>query len=344
MYLFLGKHSFTIESYMTEHDAPLLCVNHLTKKFVSYPSIYSFKNRIITVVDDLSFTLKKGEIVGLLGKNGAGKTTTISMLLGTLRPTSGSITYFGKELEKNRSELLQHIAFASSSVQLPALLTVYHNLDIYGRLYGLSKEERSKKINELLEIFRISHLQHLQVGDLSSGEVTRVLLAKAFLASPKIVLLDEATSALDPEIARHVRNYLRTQRRENGTAILLASHNMAEVAEMCDRVLVLDQGKIIAQDTPAGLIKQIPTVRVQFIPGESMPVMKQYFDTCSLAYSSNAGALELTLDENAIAPLLQNFAQKNISYSHVSIAKPTLEEYFLKNNSAVTCVTHEGAL
>ena len=238
---------------------PVLKVDQLTKTFVS--GLWPFqKQQIHTAVNNISFQLKKGEILGFLGPNGAGKTTTIQMLLGTLTPSSGAITYFGVDFAKQRVLALKKIGYASGYDRLPARLTVIENLDIVGRIYNISEPQCKQQIEKLLHSFGIWDLRSRQTGTLSAGQATRVMLAKAFIANPEIVLLDEPTASLDPDVAHEVRQFILKQRQELQTAVLITSHNMDEVTELCDRVLVLKNGTIIADNTPELLARSTSQV------------------------------------------------------------------------------------
>src|SRR4029079_4088990 len=194
---------------------------YVTKSFWSRTPLNTF-----TAVSNVSFELKKREILGLLGPNGAGKTTTISMLLGILTPTSGNIVYFGQDFARNRSAILEKVGYASAYVKLPGRLTVEENLYMYAYLYGIASQNTPQRITQLLKRFGISHLRNKIVATLSAGQLTRAMLAKAFLANPEIVLLDEPTASLDPDIAHEVLQFILEQRDELGTAILYTSHNM----------------------------------------------------------------------------------------------------------------------
>ena len=207
----------------------VLEVKNLTKKFGKF-----------TAVDNISFEIKDGEILGLLGQNGAGKTTTIQMLLGLMEATSGEISYFGKNLINHREEILQQVNFSSTYISLPWFFTIDENLDIFARLYQIP--DKKKRIDKLLQEFEVEHLRKKQYFMLSAGERARVLLTKAFLNYPKVILLDEPTSSLDPDIAVKIRKFLIKERDEYNVSILLTSHNMAEVEEMCDRVIVIKSG------------------------------------------------------------------------------------------------------
>lgn len=187
----------------------ILSVHNLTKTFTS--GIWPFTQRSYTAVNAISFELKGGEIVGLLGPNGAGKTTTIQMLLGTLTPSDGHIAYFDHDFATHRIALLHKVGYASGYDRLPARLTVSENLDIVGRIYGIPEPRRSERIRELLTFFGMGDKADVQTGGLSAGQMTRVMLAKAFIADPEVVLLDEPTASLDPDIAPEVlRAFLRT--------------------------------------------------------------------------------------------------------------------------------------
>jgi ABC-2 type transport system ATP-binding protein len=203
-------------------------------------------------VDDISFTLRQGGVLGLLGGNGAGKTTTISMLLGLLVPTSGQITVLGHDIAHDRFKALERMNFSSPYIALPARLSVEENLRVYGHLYNVANLKR--RIAELAEQFHLGPLLARPAGELSAGQKTRVALAKSLVNRPDLLLLDEPTASLDPDTGDYVRTMLEAYRAESNAAILLASHNMAEVERLCDTVLMLKAGKIVDQGTPGALI------------------------------------------------------------------------------------------
>jgi len=203
-------------------------------------------------VDDISFTLKQGEILGLLGGNGAGKTTTISMLLGLLVPSSGNIRVLGHDMARDRFAALARMNFSSPYISLPARLSVRENLTVYGHLYGVPKLQH--RIGELAEQFNLGPLLERPAGELSAGQKTRVALAKSLINKPDLLLLDEPTASLDPDTGDYVRSVLEGYRREQRASILLASHNMAEVERLCDTVLMMKAGRIVDRGTPGALI------------------------------------------------------------------------------------------
>ena len=301
----------------------VLAVNNLVK-------IFNPKNQPFTAVNDISFQLGQGEILGLLGPNGAGKTTTIQMLLSTLKPTSGSIAYFGKDFFKNRSECLQDIAFASTYINFPGELTAEENLKIYGLLYGLSGSTLKQNISKFLKTFGIEQVRNKKTNTLSAGQKTRLMLCKAFLANPKIILLDEPTASLDPDIAHEVREFVLKQQKELGVSVLFTSHNMDEVAYVCNRVLVLAKGKIIADDTPEKLAASVGISRVQLVVGDGLKRTVAYATENALEYTIVERCIEIKIDEYKIADLLIGLAKVGVQYSEIAISKPTLEDYFLR--------------
>ncbi len=199
-------------------------------------------------VADVSFRVKKGEILGFLGPNGAGKTTTIAMLLGLLTPTGGNIRIFGKSMPRDRQAILSRVNFSSPYTNMPYGLPVRTNLKIFSRLYTVPNAEQ--KIADLAEIFGVSHLVTRRTMTLSSGETARVNLLKAFLNDPEILFLDEPTASLDPEAADTVRSLLLKLQKERGLTIFYTSHNMQEVERLSHRIIFLHRGKMIAEGTP----------------------------------------------------------------------------------------------
>jgi ABC-2 type transport system ATP-binding protein len=216
-------------------------VENLTKSFGT-----------VRAVEGVSFSVARGTTCGLLGGNGAGKTTTISMLLGILAPDTGAIRVLGHDMARDRFAALARMNYSSPYVALPMRLTVEENLRVYGHLYNVPQLER--RIRELARDFDLEALLRRKAGALSAGQKTRVALAKALINRPSLILLDEPTASLDPDTADYVRTGLERYRDETGAAILLASHNMAEVERLCDEVLMMKGGRIVDRGTPAGLI------------------------------------------------------------------------------------------
>ncbi len=205
----------------------------------------------LRAVDELTFGVRQNELVGLLGPNGAGKTTTINMLLGVLAPSSGSIRIQGVDLAADRSRALERTNFAAVYAPLPGNLTVYENLRVFSLVYGV--ERAARRIGEVMEELDLEPFRNTRCGVLSSGEQTRVALAKALLNRPRLLLLDEPTASLDPATARDIRAEIRRYATESGVGVLWTSHNMYEVEAVCDRVLFLSRGKILLEGDPKTL-------------------------------------------------------------------------------------------
>lgn len=218
-------------------------VRNLSKKFTNHQA-----------VKNISFDLKRGEIKGILGANGAGKTTTITMLLGLLTPTSGSIKILSHDISKNRYKILNKINFSSPYVDLPKKLTVRQNLFVYGMLYGVTNI--NKKIKSIAKELGFENLLDIKVGELSSGQKTRVSLGKAIINDPEILFLDEPTASLDPDTADRIRTFFENFCKKHNTAIILASHNMEEVTRLCDSVIIMKNGEITDQGSPSSLLKK----------------------------------------------------------------------------------------
>ncbi len=208
----------------------------------------------VVAVDDLTFSVPRGTVLGLLGGNGAGKTTTIAMLLGLLEPTAGSISILGIDMLKRRYAALPRMNFSSPYVDLPHRLTVRQNLAFYGRLYGV--RNLGRRVEEIAEHMQVAEFLDRQAGKLSAGQKTRAALAKALINRPEVLLLDEPTASLDPDTADWVRGYLKDYQRETGATILLASHNMSEVERLCDDVILLQTGRVFDRGSPNALIER----------------------------------------------------------------------------------------
>lgn len=222
---------------------PVLEVTNLTKHFGEF-----------VAVNDLSFSIKPGEILGLLGPNGAGKTTTMHMLLGLITPTSGSIRILGLDLKTERERILQQVNFSSTYIAMPMALTVEENLWVVARLYGLS--DIARRVDDVVKKLEMQEFRHKVTRKLSTGQMTRLTLAKAFLTEPKILFLDEPTASLDPDIAHKIRALLKEERRSAGLSILYTSHNMREMEEMSDRIIFLQRGKIVAEGTAREIVER----------------------------------------------------------------------------------------
>lgn len=300
----------------------VLRVHELTKCYPGTPHIKS--------VDQISFDLNEGEILGFLGPNGSGKTTTIQMLLGTLIKTSGTILYFGLDFSVYPQKILQNVSFASTYLSLPHILTVSENLEVIGLLYGINRKESRRRFEPLLERFGIANYANQKVSDLSAGQVTRLMMVKAFFIEPKVVLLDEPTASLDPDISREVCAFLLEQRDKKGLSILFTSHKMTEVAEVCDRVIFLDRGKIIANDLPENLAKKSAFFSVHLTMGENLQKAIDLAIQCNYPYRCVAKSIELDMEEEQIPVYLHQLSHIGAIYSTIRVEEPSLDDYFLK--------------
>jgi len=221
-------------------DGAVLTITNLTKEYDT-----------LRAVDGISFTVAPGEVVGLLGPNGAGKTTTINMVLGILEPTSGSIEVLEEELKRGKSETRRMINFAAVYAHMPANLTVWQNLYVFGLLYEV--KNLRERIETLLREFDLKRFAGSRAGLLSSGELSRLNLAKAIINRPRLLLLDEPTASLDPSISQLIRERIKDYAEHARSGVLWTSHNMNEIEAVCDRVLFLSKGRILLSGDPRSL-------------------------------------------------------------------------------------------
>ena len=218
-------------------------IAHLTKQFDGF-----------TAVNDVSFSVEAGEIFGLLGPNGAGKTTLIQMMLGLMTPTTGTVAILGMDIARDAEAILSRVNFSSTYVSMPTSLTLTENLTTFARLYGIRKP--AAQIARLLALFEIESLANALTRNLSSGQLTRLSLAKALLNDPEILFLDEPTASLDPDIADKTRVLLQSICRERRMTLFYTSHNMQEMEAISDRILFLHQGRVLACGTPAEIVRR----------------------------------------------------------------------------------------
>jgi ABC-2 type transport system ATP-binding protein len=280
-------------------------------------------------VNNVTFTIGRGQVMGLLGPNGAGKSTTIQILLGITTRTSGGIRYFGQDFDRRRQASLARINFASAYNTLQGRLTVKQNMQVFAGLYGLRKSRA--KIAELLEYFEIGRLANHNYRYLSAGERTRVNLAKALLNDPELILMDEPTASLDPDIADKTLSLIEQLRRDRAISILFTSHNMGEVARICDEVIFLDKGKIVSQDTPSNHTGRIS--KTQVVIGYRGPRAK--LEACLVKPPTtyeHSGEHTITVQttSDGIAPLIERLSRAGVRIVDIDIQKATLEDVFLE--------------
>ncbi len=212
-----------------------------------------FGNNI--AIDNISFTLEQKTTLGILGPNGSGKSTTIGILLGLIKASSGEVIINDVNINsKNRMKILEKINFASPYTELPKRLSVRQNLEVYARLYNVKNIR--ERLDEIFEYFELGNLLEKKTGELSSGQKTRVSLAKALINKPKLLLLDEPTASLDPVISEYLREFINRYRRNNDISILFSSHNMSEAQKLCDKILILKKGKVLHFEKTRDLLKK----------------------------------------------------------------------------------------
>lgn len=221
-------------------------------------------------IDDISFSLEEGHILGFLGPNGAGKSTSIFCLLGLIKPDAGSISIFGKDLDKHRSEVLQDVNYASAEFTLPWNLTVWESLFVFSKLYSIKNSK--KRIDELLDMFEISHLKNKLIRELSMGQRARGSLCKALINNPKLLLLDEPMASMDPDVVDKGIKLLKQIQKEGNISIVYTSHNMWEIEEIANNIIFINHGTVVASGTPLELTQKVlkqgatePNLREVFI-------------------------------------------------------------------------------
>lgn len=282
-----------------------------------------------TAVNNISFAIPRGKVIGFLGPNGAGKTTTIQILCGITLPTGGSITYFGKDFVKHRVELLQRINFASAFNTLQGRITVWQNLFVFARLYGLKNPK--KKIQELAEFFEITDLLKDQFQNLSAGQKTRVNIVKSLLNDPELLLLDEPTASLDPDIADKTISFIENLRDNRNISILYTSHDMEEVTRVCDEVIFINKGEIIAQDTPLALTKRIPFATVKLTFDADKKKVEGFLEKEKYDYSFiRNNIVEIKTKEDQVPAVIFGLSNDNVWLTDIEVKKPTLEDFFLQ--------------
>jgi ABC-2 type transport system ATP-binding protein len=297
--------------------SPVLSVHQLTKTYGEY-----------LAVDHISFEIAEGEILGLLGPNGAGKSTTMQMLLGLTEPDSGEIRYFDKNFVQNKEYCLSRINFASTYAELNIRMTVYQSLKIFCGLYNVKDAE--KRIHELTRLLECEECLSKQFWHLSSGQKTRVILAKSLLNRPKMLLMDEPTASLDPDIVAKIIQLIKKMQEQEKMTILFTSHNMDEVARLCDRVAFLVKGKIMIIDTPLELTKKIGGAMVTLNFDGDKKIVADYLNEEKYKYTFvTKNLVEITVPETDIPKLLFELKKKEVWITSISIDKPSLEDVFL---------------
>jgi ABC-2 type transport system ATP-binding protein len=280
-------------------------------------------------VDDVSFDIQKGKIVGFLGPNGAGKTTTIQILLGITTATSGNISYFNKSFFTHRQECLKKINFTSAFNTLQGRISVWENLTVFAQLYEIKNHK--KKIMELVEYFEIHDLLNQRYWELSSGQKTRINLIKSLLNDPELILMDEPTASLDPDIADKTLSLIESLKEERDITILYTSHNMDEITRICDEVIFLDHGKIVAHDTPLGLTKHIRNAELNITFDKDKDILEKFLVSEKISHTFHENHIvKIDAEEKQIPKIIFGISNVGIWITSLEVKKPSLDDVFLQ--------------
>ncbi|MCW4000230.1 MAG: ATP-binding cassette domain-containing protein [Candidatus Bathyarchaeota archaeon] len=300
-------------------------VRNLTKTFGKF-----------TAVDDISFEVKKGEIFGLLGPNGAGKSTTLRMLSTLSRPTKGSASISGYDTVKNDIQVREHIGIVSEKMIIYNRLTAKENLSFFGTLYNIPKDKLNKKIDDLLEFVQLTKFKNAQVGTYSTGMRQRMNVIRALLNDPEVLFLDEPTLGLDPQTSVEIREYIKKLNQENGTTVILTTHIMVDADLLCDRIAVVDHGKIIALDSPTNLKKiisggdtMIIRLEVANLNQDMLSALKEIDCIDQVAQETGTQLHIIVHGEEAFDRIVDVIRRQNGKITSMSNLQPSLEDVFL---------------
>ena len=288
----------------------------------------------LTAVDQVDLNIGKGELFGLLGPNGAGKTTIIKMLTTMLRPTEGEARVWGHDVAKERNEVRSSIGVVFQDPSIDNMLTGRENLDFHGRMYGLSGALRKERIKEVLELVDLTDKADVKLQDYSGGMQRRLEIARGLMHRPHILFLDEPTLGLDTQTRRHIWQYIRNLNRQEGVTIVLTTHYMEEADHLCNRVAIIDNGKIVAKDSPQNLKEMIgaDTITMDVLSGiDALLSALQPFEWIKSATASGE-MVELRVDhaQSRVPQVMQEACRINATIRTVSLHEPTLEDVFLK--------------
>lgn len=307
------------------NNGSIIEVKNMTKNFGKF-----------TAVDDISFEVKKGEIFGLLGPNGAGKSTTLRMLSTLSRPTKGTATIGGFDTVKNDIQVRQLIGIVSEKMIIYNRLTAKENLEFFGTLYNIPKDKLNKKIDELLEFVQLTKFKDAQVGTFSTGMRQRMNVIRALLNDPQVLFLDEPTLGLDPQTSVEIRDYVKRLNQENGTTVILTTHIMVDADLLCDRIAVIDHGKIIALDTSTNLKKiisggdtMIIRLEVANLNPDIVSALKT-IDCVDQVTQETGNQLHIIVHgEEAFNKIVDIVRERSGKINSMSNLQPTLEDVFL---------------
>jgi len=300
-------------------------VKNLTKKFNKF-----------TAVDDISFDVKKGEIFGLLGPNGAGKSTILRMLSTLAKPTRGTATIGGYDIVKNDNEVRKLIGIVSEKMIMYNRLTAKENLWFFGSLFNIPKDALTKRVEELLALVQLTKFKNTQVGTFSTGMRQRMNVVRALLNTPQVLYLDEPTLGLDPQSSVEIREFITKLNRENGTTVIVTTHMMVEADLMCDRIAIIDHGKIVALDTSTNLKKQLNGANTTIIQLEIANLNPKLVETIralkcadSVTQEDSTHLKVLVHGDEAFDSIVDAIRAKNGKINSMENLQPSLEDVFL---------------
>ncbi|MEM4309128.1 MAG: ABC transporter ATP-binding protein [Thermoplasmata archaeon] len=300
-------------------------VRNLTKRFNSF-----------TAVDNVNFDVKKGEIFGLLGPNGAGKSTTMRMLCTLTRPTEGTAKVAGYDIVKEDAKVREHIGLVAEKLIMYNDLTAWENLRLYGKLYNLSDDKLEKRIDKLLKFVRMEKWKHKRVGTFSTGMKQKINVVRAMIHEPEILFLDEPTLGLDPQSTVEIRELIKRINLEQGTTMILTTHIMVEAEILCNRIGIIDRGKIVALDTPSNLKKIVSgtdTLTMEFeIPNlntELLSSIRTADFVVSVVQEDATRVKVRAKGEDSFDRLLDLIRKNNGRIRTVRNLEPTLEDVFI---------------
>ncbi|MDP2218182.1 MAG: ATP-binding cassette domain-containing protein [Methanolobus sp.] len=289
----------------------------------------------LTAVDNIDITVEKGELFGLLGPNGAGKSTLISMLSTMLRPTSGKATVWGYDISRNPTRVRQSIGVVFQETTLDQKLTGRENLDLHGRLYGLNKKQRSERMKEVLELVELSKWENEIVQKYSGGMMRRLEIARGLMHYPNLLFLDEPTIGLDPQTRNHIWEYIRELNRDKNITMVLTTHYMEEADKLCNRIAIIDHGRIITIGTPYELKSSLggDIITLGLTSEYEARALAEQFSTRpgvnNISTSENLVRITAANGEREIPDILGTTAQLGLTIESVNLHKPTLDDVFL---------------
>lgn len=311
------------ESRFTSAQDDAILLRGLTKRFDG-----------LAAVNSVDLEIKKGELFGLLGPNGAGKSTMIKMLTTMLTPTEGEAWVWGHNVAKERNAVRSSIGVVFQDISIDTMLTGRENLDFHGRMYGMDGPLRKKRIEEVLNLVDLTDKANIKMEDYSGGMQRRLEIARGLMHHPNVLFLDEPTLGLDAQTRRYIWQYVRNMNEKEGVTIVLTTHYMEEADFLCDRVAIIDNGKIVALDTPQNLKDMIgaDTITLESAGNaDSLIKSLKSFDWVKSSASSN-GTIELMVDhaQARVPDVMAEAYKNNVAIKSVALHEPTLEDVFLK--------------